>query len=808
MNRLLLHTLFWSIAFVGLARATNPLADTVFVQRYDTLCQGDTLKIFGQKYTQPGRYRYNLPPIKPTRDTSVIINLHLKPKFQTQRFDTLCQGDQMMVGKQIFSSPGAHQVVFPATKLRCDSTVKLKLTVLPIYTQTVKLTLCEGDTMALGAERYYAQALTTLRYVSKAGCDSIVQYQIDMLDTFRTRIDTVVCKGSKVKVGNEQMTAIQDGTFRYNFAPTSLRCDSLIELKLRVRDTFLTQVQERFCEGSSRQLGTVFLTQSGMYRYTFPPNDRRCDSTVILDLRVLQPQEITTQVEICNGETLRIGQEQFNRTGTYRISLRTREGCDSVINLSLRVRPKLGNNISASICAGEQFRFGKRILNQTGIYIDTLSSRISGCDSIVRLDLQVARFEQSVLNRSICKGESYSFDGKDLRTPGIYFDTIRNPNLCPIVIELRLTVNPIFSDTVRATICQGTTYAFGRNNLSRPGFYSFRLTSAQGCDSVQYLQLKVLPSYLDSLTAPICVGDTFRYGQLKFFKEGRYPIRLSTRLGCDSTLLLKIVHYPVQRDTFPVSLCAGDTFRLGRLKYFQTGLYPISLRDRNACDSTLYIQVTRHPRYQLNAAQALCGGRSIRFGSQTINRSGTYIETFRSKAGCDSVVTLRLNMEQIDTSVTQGGILLSASTNAGIRRYEWIDCGSKQVVYRLSSPFFLPERSGSYAVRIYTDTCVYTSGCHSVQLSTAASRVDISNQIQIAPNPTAGNLTLTLPTPLQGQYFLSWYNSAGQQLRHEKTWLSGTTDLDLAGFPAGLYLLHLQTNDGKKMAMMKILKFQ
>jgi len=808
MNRLFLLTLFWSIALIGLAKSTVPVVDTVFVQRYDTICQGDTLKLYGLNYIKTGRYQHIFNTVKPIGVTKVIINLWVRQKVKSERFDTLCQGEQLMVGNQQFSSAGTYSIVFPPYKIRCDSVVTLHLFILPIFTQKVRISICMGDTMQLGPEKFYYPAITTVRYNAKNGCDSIVLYQIDMLDTFRTQLAAVACKGARVKVGNTQITASNSGTFLYNFAPTAQRCDSLVELKLTVRDTFLTKVKEGICIGNTRQLGPLTLSQSGIYRYTFPSNQRRCDSTVVLDLRLIPKQEKNIQPEICQGDTLKIGPERFFRAGNYQVSLRTQAGCDSIINLNLRVRPSFRSNLSASICTGGQYHFGKRVLTQKGIYLDTLSSRMSGCDSIVRLDLQVESVESNTINHAICKGESYTFDGKNLRSAGVYIDTLRSTNVCPIIFELHLKVNPVFHDTIRATICQGEVYTFGLSNYGKAGFYPYRLKTTQGCDSIRYLQLKVLPSYRDTMLTPICAGDTFRFGQLKFFKEGLYPIRFNARNGCDSSLVVKIVHYPLQQDTFPVSLCAGDTFRLGRLKFFQTGMYPISLRDQNSCDSTLYIQVTRQPIYQLNVTQAICGGRSLRFGTQIISRTGLYTETFRSRAGCDSVVTLRLNMEQVDTSIAQGGILLNASTASNIRRYEWIDCVSQQVVSRLSSPFFLPERNGRYAVRLYTDTCVYTSGCHSVQLSTAARQIDFSKQILVHPNPTVGRISVVVPTQLQGLHSLDWYSAEGRLLRREKVRLNPSNNFDLSGFPGGLYLLHIRDAEGKAMALVKVFKTQ
>lgn len=808
MNRLLLLTFFWGSVSIAFAKTVGPFADTVFVQRYDTICQGDTLKLFGKFYTKTGKHRHNKPPIKPTQDTTVVINLLVRPRYQNSRFDTLCQGEQLRIGTQQFSSTGTYMIVFPANKLRCDSVIKLQLYILPIYTQRVRVPLCMGDTMRLGTEKYYYPTLATLRYNTKKGCDSIVQYNIEMLDTFRTRKDTIVCKGVKVKVGKNGITASNSGTFYYNFAPNALRCDSLIELKLQVLDTFLTKVQERICQGQIRQLGPSSLKNSGLYRYTFPANQRRCDSTVVLDLKVVPNQELNLKREVCEGDTVRVGGEKVYRTGNYQFNLKTREGCDSIIHLDLKVRSTTRTILSAVICTGDRYHFGVRQLSQPGIYFDTLSSRSSGCDSVIRLDLQVETFERQVINASICQGQSYAFDSKNLRTAGTYVDTLRSSATCPVIFELKLKVNPIFQDTTRATSCQGSAYTFAGKVYTQTGWYTTRLKTSHGCDSIKYLQLRILPSYRDTMRTAICVGDTFRFGQLKFYKQGAYPIRFNTRDGCDSVLVVKLTHYPLNRDTFPVALCAGDTFRLGRLKFHQTGIYPISLRDRNACDSTLYIQVKSNPRYQHSFTQLACTGRILRLGQQVLTRSGKYTETFRSQAGCDSVVTLQLQMEPIDTTVNQGGILLSAAIADNIKRYEWIDCATQRVVSRQSSPFFLPDHNGAYAVRLYTDTCVYTSGCHSIQLSTASRELDFSTQLHFFPNPSSTQLNIQLPDVLTGNYQLSWISSTGQVLSREKRWLNSENHFDTSALPNGLYFLRLQKNDSGEWGLIKFIKAQ
>ncbi|MGN0236023.1 MAG: hypothetical protein ACI4BD_06930, partial [Paludibacteraceae bacterium] len=66
----------------------------------------------------------------------------------------------------------------------------------------------------------------------------------------------------------------------------------------------------------------------------------------------------------------------------------------------------------------------------------------------------------------------------------------------------RLTVNPILTESIAATICEGETYTFGARNLTAAGDYTDTLASVvTGCDSIVTLTLTVNPILTESIAA-------------------------------------------------------------------------------------------------------------------------------------------------------------------------------------------------------------------------------------------------------------------------------------------------------------------
>jgi hypothetical protein len=77
---------------------------------------------------------------------------------------------------------------------------------------------------------------------------------------------------------------------------------------------------------------------------------------------------------------------------------------------------------------------------------------------------------------------------------------------------LDLTVNPVISSNITASICAGSTYAFGGQNLSATGTYVDSLQTSTGCDSIVTLQLTVNAPTPITISAQgssiICSGST------------------------------------------------------------------------------------------------------------------------------------------------------------------------------------------------------------------------------------------------------------------------------------------------------------
>lgn len=144
---------------------------------------------------------------------------------------------------------------------------------------------------------------------------------------------------------------------------------------------------ETICEGTAFMLGDSSFVETG--NYTVILNSfADCDSTINLDLTVLNVDTTFLIEMVCNGGSFSVGDSTYNQTGTFETLLSSTNGCDSVVMLDLTVLAPIEVIFADTICIGDSIQIGSIIYYETGTFSDTLQSFLN-CDSIITFDLTV-----------------------------------------------------------------------------------------------------------------------------------------------------------------------------------------------------------------------------------------------------------------------------------------------------------------------------------------------------------------------------------------------------------------------------------
>ena len=164
----------------------------------------------------------------------------------------------------------------------------------------------------------------------------------------------------------------------------------------------------------------------------------------------------------------------------------------------------------------------------------------NGCDSVVETNLTVLPNTGSIIDISICDGETHFAGGANQTTSGIYFDTLVAANGCDSVIQTSLTVLPNFFSSVDVIICEGENHFAGGGAQTNAGVYLDTLTADNGCDSVITTNLTVLPASVQTVEELICAGESFFAAEDFQTTSGTYFDTLSAANGCDSVIVTNL----------------------------------------------------------------------------------------------------------------------------------------------------------------------------------------------------------------------------------------------------------------------------
>ncbi len=496
---------------------------------------------------------------------------------------------------------------------------------------------------------------------------------------------------------------------------------------------------DTICNGSVRLFGGIPRSTTGVYMDSIPRGSG-CDSVVTLYLNV-KPTKISSIIDsICAGNFYSFNGMSLTQAGIYQDTMLGVNGCDSLVTLTLTIKPIQIKNLNITICNNQTYSFNGKQLAIAGIYRDTLASLL-GCDSIVVLNLSVNSYASTFLDASVCVGDSFFFKGRYIKVAGDYYDTLHTTTNCDSFVHLHLMVNAPSTNNFKAEICQGQTYSFGGNSLTQSGTYTIHLTNIAGCDSLVTLQLTTLPIPTKTLNVTTCSNYPYFFHGGLLNQTGVYYDTIATA-NCDSIVTLYLTVNTVSTTNLNQALCSGDSILFNNHYLKLAGDYFDTLQTVSSCDSIVHLHlIVKSTSYPTINTQ-ICQGQSYSFGGQQLVQSGTYIQHLLNTQGCDSTITLSLQVKAAPTMpiISRNGNILTSSVS-GTLSYQWVL--NTQPIGGATQSTLTISQNGSYALQVTnSNNCSATSAIINVTNVGINSITSERNDIQVFPNPNHGSFTI------------------------------------------------------------------
>ncbi|MFT6923493.1 MAG: flagellar capping protein FliD [Crocinitomicaceae bacterium] len=562
-------------------------------------------------------------------------------------------------------------------------------------------------------------------------------------------------------------------------------CDSIVTLDLTVNYSNASTDVQTACDSYLWIDGVMYTSSNNVATQTYT-NAAGCDSIVTLDLTVNYSNASTDVQTSCDSYLWIDGVTYTSSNNVATQTFTNAAGCDSIVTLDLTVNYSNGSTDVQTACDSYLWIDGVTYTSSNNVATQTYTNA-SGCDSIVTLDLTVNYSNASTDVQTSC--DSYLWiDGVTYNSSNnSATQTYTNATGCDSIVTLDLTVNYSNGSTDVQTACDSYLWIDGVTYTSSNTIATQTYTNAAGCDSIVTLNLTVNYSSASTDVQTACDSYLWIDGVTYTSSNNVATHTLTNTAGCDSIVTLDLTVNYSNGSTDVQTACDSYLWIDGVTYTSSNNVATQTLTNAAGCDSIVTLDLTINYSNASTDVQTACDSYLWIDGVTYTSSNNAATQTFTNAAGCDSIVTLDLTINTVNTSTTTTG--LTITSDAASAAYQWIDCSDNSEIIGETNQSFTATSNGDYAVIVTENGCSDTSACVVID-NVGITENDIFKNVLVYPNPINGIIHLDLGSLTDVQ--VSIFTIRGREvLAPEKI----KTSIHQFSFnePAGIYYLRLES---------------
>jgi len=351
------------------------------------------------------------------------------------------------------------------------------------------------------------------------------------------------------------------------------------------------------------------------------------------------------------------GQDSYSYTLTY-----APYGLSSTATVYINVNPLPQKTFYVSNCEEYTWPINNTTYTSSGIYTYTKTSTTAGvCDSIMILDLTIeSQPEITLPDQTHC--DNFTFNGHTYTESGYYTTEAEGSSECPTIYHFNLTINKSDTTYFNETACD--SYLWFGNYYSNSGTFLHPSTNASGCSHLDVLNLTIKNSSTGIDTQEACDSYTWIDGIEYTESNNTATFTKTNAAGCDSIITLNLTIHKSSTGIDTQEACDSYTWIDG-IEYTESNNTATFTKTNAAgCDSVITLNLTINNSNTSIDTKEACDSYTWIDGETYTESNNTATYTLTNAAGCDSVVTLNLTINNSSTGI---------DTQEACDSYTWID---------------------------------------------------------------------------------------------------------------------------------------